>query len=130
MTFKVMVQPPAGILLPLARVTVPEPAVAATPTQVPPRLFGVETTIAPGVVGKVSVKALDKTIALALMLPSVKVSKVVPPDVIEPEAKVLVIVGLFNTVKLTGPEPVPPLTCVVVTALTLLGFAPSVELVT
>jgi hypothetical protein len=39
-------------------------------------------------------------------------------------------VATATTVKLTGPEPVPPLTCVVVTALTLLGCVPATELVT
>lgn len=119
-----------GMLVPLAIVTVPEPATAVTPVHVPPRLFGVETTIAPGVVGKVSINALASVSAPAFVLPMVRVSKVLPPEVIDGAANDLLMVGLFNTVKLTGPEPVPPLICVVVTALTLLGFAPRVELVT
>ncbi len=95
-----MVQPPVGIVLPLARVTVPEPAVAVTPTQVPPKLFGVETIIAPGMVGNVSVSALDKVMVLALVLPMLMVNKVFVPVLIDAAPNVLVIVGRANTVKL------------------------------
>ena len=86
--------------MPLAIVTVPEPAVAVTPVQVPPRLFGVATTILPGVVGKVSVRALLSVIALALALPIVMVNSVVPPEVMLGAANDLVMVGSATTERL------------------------------
>ncbi len=70
----VTVQPPGGILVPLATLIAPLPAVAVTPGQVPPKLFGVATTIAPGELGKVSISALLSVIVLALLFPKVNVN--------------------------------------------------------
>ena len=60
----------------------------------------------------------------------VRVKTLVPPTPIVAGANALVMEGLACTVKLTGPDPVPPLICVVVTALTVFGFGPIVVLVT
>ncbi len=69
-----MVHPPAGMLVPLAMLMTPEPAVAVTPVHVPAKLFGVAMVIAPGVVGKVSVNTLLRVMALAFVLPIVRVN--------------------------------------------------------
>ena len=88
------------MLVPLAIVTVPEPAVAVTPVQVPPRLFGVATTILPGVVGKVSVSTLLNVMALALVLPTLIVNRVVPLGAMLGAANDLVMVGSATTERL------------------------------
>ena len=78
-TLTLTVQPPAGILVPLARVmlVVPAPAVTA-PVQVDTTAGTAATTIWPGALGKVSVNAAASVIALLLGLPKVKVRVEVP----------------------------------------------------
>ena len=100
MTSTMTVQPPDGILVPLATVIVPAPAVAVTPVQVPPKLFGVPMTMLPGVVGKVSVSALLRVIALALGLPKVRVNWVLPLGAMLAAAKLLLMVGTATTLRL------------------------------
>lgn len=126
-----MVQPPAGILVPLATEMLPAPAVAVTPVHVPAKLFGVATTILPGVVGKVSENALLNVIALPPGLDSEIVSCVLPPDAILGTAKLLVTAKGAVTVKFAVFDATPTVgDCVVVTPLDVLGSAPPVLLVT
>lgn len=129
-TITVTVQPPAGrlgtvrfsALTPVAPTT--RTGLLVTPVQVPPIM--VEATL---MLVSVSVK-LALVSATALPLPKVNVLVLVSPLAMAAGLKALAIVGAFNTVKLTGPEPAPAAICVVVTPLTLLGLLPSVELVT
>jgi hypothetical protein len=69
--------------------------------------------------------------AMAVGLFSVKVNTLGLPTPITVGLKALATVGLRMTFRFTGPEPAPAVgTCVVLTPLTVLGFAPSVLLVT
>ena len=74
-----IVQPPAGIEVPLAIEMLPLPAVAVTFAQVPV-LPVVLTVIAPGATGNVSVKMAVVVIATAFVLPIVIVNDVLPAE--------------------------------------------------
>ena len=93
-----MVQPPAGILVPLATLTLPAPTVEVTPVQVP--LFDAAMVMLPGVVGKVSVSTLLNVMALALVLPTLIVNRVVPLGAMLGAANDLVMVGSATTERL------------------------------
>lgn len=92
-TSTVTLQPPAGILVPLASVIVLAPATAVTPLQAPPKLFGVAITIAPGLLGRLSTNALVNVTALAFVLPTTIVNCVLLPATMLATAKLFVIVG-------------------------------------
>ena len=90
-TSTVIVQPPAGMVAPLAYVIVPEPGPAVTvPAQVPP-ILGVVATVIPA--GRVSVNTAESVAAVALVLPSDMVRVEVLPEVILVGLKALLIVG-------------------------------------
>ena len=109
-TFAMTVQPPAGMLLPLASVIFVSPGVAVTPTQLPLLLAGLATVMP---AGRLSIKAALKVIALALLLPSVSVSAFGVPGAMGPAlAKLLASVGTFKATALKvalAVLPVPPL---------------------
>ena len=74
---------------------------------------------------------LNPVSAAALGLLNVSVNTLGKPTPTTAGLKAFEIVGFWRTVKFTGPEPAPAMgTCVVVTPLTVLGFAPRVLLVT
>ena len=109
-TFAITVQPPAGMLLPLASVILVSPGVAVTPTQLP-LLFAGLATVMPA--GRLSIKAALRVMALALLLPRVRVSVFGVPGAIGPAlAKLLAKVGTFKTTAFKvalAVLPVPPL---------------------
>ena len=108
-TFAITVQPPAGMLLPLASVIFVSPGVAVTPTQLP-LLFAGLATVMPA--GRLSTSAALKLIALALLLPSVRVSAFGVPGAMGPAlAKDFVNVGTFSATAVRvalAVLPVPP----------------------
>ena len=83
------VQPPAGMVLPLAMLKLPAPAVAVTPVQVP--VLPAVLMVMPA--GKASVRADVSTMAPALALPMDTVTLVLPPLAILATEKVLLMVG-------------------------------------
>ncbi len=87
-----IVQPPAGMEVPLAIVMLPLPAVAVTFGHVPV-LPAVLTVIAPGATGKVSVKTALVVIATPFVLPIVIVTEVLPPEAKLAAPNALVTVG-------------------------------------
>ena len=90
-TSTVIVQPPAGMVAPLAYVIVPEPAPAVTvPAQVPP-ILGVVATVIPA--GRVSVRITESVAAVALVLPNDMARVEVLPEEILEGLKDLLIVG-------------------------------------
>ena len=127
-TLTITVQPGvAGMLLPLAMVKLPAPAVAVTPVQVP--VLPAVPMVMP--VGKVSVNRLLSVIAAALLLPMVTVRLVLPPLARLATAKALVIVGAADTVKVAlAVPPVKATGPVAVTAVVVLSAAPTVLEVT
>ena len=94
-----IVQPPAGIDVPLAIVMLPLPAVAVTFAQVPVFPAGL-IVIGPGAAGKVSVKTALVVIATPLVLPIVIVSEVLPPGAKLVAPNALVTVGGVPTLTL------------------------------
>ena len=94
-TETVIVQPPDGIVEPLAHVTVPDPAPAVTtPAHVPPTFgTGATTTFA----GRLSLKAEARVSAPAFGFPNVIVSVDVPLTGIVARLKLFAIVGGAGT---------------------------------
>ena len=78
-----IVQPPAGIVAPLAYVIVVAPAAAVTDASVhvPPNPFGVSITTP---AGKLSTRSALSVAATPFVFPNVIVSWLVPPDAIVP----------------------------------------------
>jgi hypothetical protein len=114
-TLTMKVQPPDGMLLPLASVILVSPGVAVTPRHVPTLLAGL-ATVTP--LGRLSTKALLSVMALALLLPMEIVSALLTPGEIGPAlAKVLAKVGTFKLTTVNdafATAPLPPLPDVMV----------------
>ena len=104
------VQPPGGMLAPAASVILLAPGVAVTPAQLPLLLAGLATVMP---LGRLSVSAVLRVMALALLLPSVSVSVLDVPGAIGPAlAKLLLSVGTFKATALSvalARLPLPPL---------------------
>jgi hypothetical protein len=126
-TFTMIVQPPAGMLVPLASVKLFAAEVAVTPVHVP--VLPPVPMVIPA--GKLSVKIDVSVIALAFVLPMVTVKLVLPPLAKFGTAKALLIVGAANTVNVA--PAVPPVSNTgpaAVTAVVVFTAAPTVEDVT
>jgi hypothetical protein len=94
-----IVQPPAGITVPLAIEMLPLPAAAVTLGQVPV-LPAVLTVIAPGAEGNVSVKTALVVIGAPFALPIVIVNDVLPPGTKDAAPNALLILGRMRIVLL------------------------------
>jgi len=102
-TFTITVQPPAGIEVPLATVTLPAPAAAVTPAHVP--VLPAVPMVMPA--GSVSVSALVSVSAEAFVLPMVMVRLVLPPRARLATPKAFETVGVPSTVSTTPVAAVP-----------------------
>ena len=124
-TVVTMVQPPFGMLVPLA--TVITPAATVTPVQVPVLVSGLLVTPA----GSVSVKAAVNACAAPVLLASVMVNVLVPPTPMVAGVKLLVGAGTVATVRfaVAAAALLPLLVCNAPAAIVLVTV-PTVLLVT